>query len=176
MSYSRIFLIIVALLTTTLAIYFASPQALANHGLCEGNQCMPTAECGAASGRNCSTKICHTDLDCNPSEAVRSIGFITPPVPILNKGPAKLFGNILRIAFSIAGLWAFLNIIIAGFQFISAGGDPKAIQSAMGRIWQSLIGLIIIVGSFVLAAIIGFLVFGDVGYILRPAIFSIGSP
>ncbi|MBL7159551.1 hypothetical protein ISS85_03680, partial [Candidatus Microgenomates bacterium] len=57
-------------------------------------------------------------------------GEISPPEAI-NKwgdpGPGGLilFLNvILRLMFVGAGLFAFFNIIIAGFQFISAGGNP----------------------------------------------------
>ena len=77
---------------------------------------------------------------------------------------------ILRIIFLVAGLFAFFNVIIAGFQFLSAGGNPKAIGEAVDKIWKSLLGLVIIVSSFVLAVIFGWLIFGDPMAILRPEI------
>ena len=82
---------------------------------------------------------------------------------------------ILRLVFVGAGLFAFFNIIIAGFQFISAGGNPKAIGEAVGRIWKSLLGLVIIVSSFVIAAIIGWIIFGDPRAILQPSIVGPSS-
>ncbi len=104
-------------------------------------------------------------------------GVITPPIgqPV-ELGAPKLLGNLLRLFFAAAGLWAFLNILLAGFQFINAGGDPKNIQAAWGKIWQSLVGLAIIVTSFIFAAIIGYVIFGDPGYILRPTIFNRSGP
>ncbi len=80
--------------------------------------------------------------------------------------------NILRLVFVVAGLFAFFNLILAGFQFMSAGGDSKAIEKAMSKIWQSLIGLILVVGSFALAALFGYLLFGDAGFILNPKIYA----
>ena len=83
------------------------------------------------------------------------------------------FANaLLKIIITLAGLFAFFNLIIAGFQFMSAGGDSKAIGKAWDKIWQSLIGLLIIAGSFVLAAIFGWLLFGDMRAILIPKVYG----
>ena len=79
---------------------------------------------------------------------------------------------LLRLIITLAGLYAFLNIIIAGYQFMSAGGDSKKIGEAWSRIWQSLMGLLLVAGSFVLAAIFGWLLFGDARAILHPSIYG----
>lgn len=79
--------------------------------------------------------------------------------------------NIVRFAFLIAGIWAFFNFILAGYDFLGSNGDPKKITSATQRIWVSIIGLVLIVGSFILAAIIGYLIFGDPLFILKPNIY-----
>ena len=84
-----------------------------------------------------------------------------------------LFNSILRIIFIIAGIWALFNIIIAGISFISAGGDAKKVAQAWSRIWQSLLGLVIIVSSFLLAAIIGILLFKDPAAILNPKLMKV---
>lgn len=85
-------------------------------------------------------------------------------------GLVNFLNAILRLLIIIAGLYALLNLIIAGYQFISAGGDPKQIESAWARIWQSLVGLLIVAGSFVLAAVFGQIIFGDPMAILQPKI------
>ena len=91
---------------------------------------------------------------------------------LLEGGLVLLFSNILRLVFVAAGIYAFLNFIVAGFQYIQAGGDTKALTAAWDRIWQSLLGLVIIVGSFALAALFGYLIFGDASYILNPKIYG----
>ena len=83
--------------------------------------------------------------------------------------------NILRLVFVAAGIFAFVNLILAGFQFMSAGGDPKAVEKAFGKIWQSLLGLVIVVGSFALAALFGYILFGNAGFILNPQIYGPGQ-
>jgi hypothetical protein len=97
------------------------------------------------------------------------IGCVTPPSSIktLFDSNYKLVGliafmnTILKFVFIVAGLYAFFNIIIAGFGFMTAGGDPKQFTKAWDRIWQTLLGLFIIVISFLFAALMGLILFGD---------------
>ncbi len=110
------------------------------------------------------------------------VGNITNPLPSAYQnlqgsrgGLVLFFTNILRLLFVGAGIYAFINLIIAGFQFMMAGGDAKAITAAWSRIWQSLLGLLIIVGSFALASLFGQLIFGNPGFILNPQIFGPGQ-
>lgn len=105
------------------------------------------------------------------------IGPIPLPSPLAaygqyNVGLIKFLNNIVKLLIVFAGLYAFLNLILAGYQFMSAGGDPKSVEKAWAKIWQSLIGLLIIAGSFVLAAIFGWLLFKDAGAILKPKIYG----
>jgi len=105
-------------------------------------------------------------------------GEIKPPEAILRlggghpRGLILIFNNILRLLIVIAGLYALLNLIIAGYQFMSAGGNPKSIEAAWAKIWQSLVGLLIVAASFLLAAIFGWLLFGDPMAILNPKIYG----
>lgn len=92
-----------------------------------------------------------------------------------NFGLIVFLTNILRLVFVLAGLYAFLNIVLAGIGFISAGGDSKAVSSAWAKIWQSLLGLLIIAASFVLAAIFGQLLLGSWDAILNPKLYGPGD-
>ncbi len=108
------------------------------------------------------------------------VGTIANPLPpayqgVTTGGLILFLTNILRVAFVVAGIYAFFNIVIAGYQYMSAGGDPKNIEHAWGRIWQSLMGLILVVGSFALAALFGYLLFGDATFILNPKIYGPGN-
>lgn len=104
------------------------------------------------------------------------IGKITPPAYMGNgvandgtiTGPIGLLNSILRIIFIAAGIWVFFNIILAGFKFLNAGGDPKAVAAAWDKITKSVIGLAVIVSSFLVAAIIGLIIFKDPTIILNP--------
>lgn len=110
------------------------------------------------------------------------VGKVTNPLPSVYKniggttgqagGLILFFSNVLRLVFVVAGIYAFINFVIAGFQYMSAGGDSKALGDAWNRIWQSLWGLVIIVGSFALASLFGQLIFGDPTFILNPKIYG----
>lgn len=105
------------------------------------------------------------------------VGTVTNPLPRAYQGVASgglilFITNIIRLMFVVGGMYAFVNLIIAGFQYMNAGGDTKQLTAAFGRIWGSLLGLIILVGSFALAALFGYLLFGDAGFILNPKIYG----
>lgn len=95
------------------------------------------------------------------------------PVPEPLKARGNIFG-LLNAVFNllvIAGIvYAVLNIIIAGYQFISAGGDPEKVAQAWGRLWQTLVGITIIAAAFLIAGVVGLVLFGDPGIILNPKI------
>lgn len=112
-------------------------------------------------------------------------GTIENPLKIINPegyegiaggGLILFLNNIIRLLIIIGGLFAFFNLILAGYGFLSAGDDPKKMAAAWAKIWQSMMGLLFIVGSFVLAAIFGYLLFGNAGAILNPQLYGPGTP
>lgn len=86
-------------------------------------------------------------------------GEITNPTPQFNgvQGFFNFLSIIFKLAGVIAGLFFIVQIIIAGFGYLSASGDEKKTAAAWGTIWQSLIGLIIVASAFVLAGVIGYI-------------------
>lgn len=101
-------------------------------------------------------------------------GNVPPPPGIANWGTLQgggfvgFLNAILRLMIVAGGLWVLINIIIAGYQFLGAGGKPENVQAAWAKIWESLIGLLFIAGAFVLAAIFGQVIFGDPTAIISP--------
>ncbi|MFA5532110.1 MAG: hypothetical protein WDA13_00735 [Candidatus Shapirobacteria bacterium] len=87
-------------------------------------------------------------------------------------GLFTLLSNILKLAGVIAGLFFIVQIIMAGYGYISANGDPKKTEAAWAKIYQSAIGLAIVASAFVLASVIG-KVFGI--NILNPVIYGPGT-
>src|SRR3972149_7408972 len=96
-------------------------------------------------------------------------GPITLPPEIEAKYPGGVeggaIGTLLEIVIQslivIAGVFALFNLIFAGYAFMSAGDDPKKVAGAWAKIYQSLLGVVISAGAFVLAALFGRLLFGD---------------
>lgn len=117
------------------------------------------------------------------AQAQNPFGQITPPDALNNftggTGPGTGLGSLLNLIFRLmivgGGIYALFNFILAGYAFLAAGDDPKKIEGAWGKIWQSLIGLSFIAGAFVLAAIFGKIFFGDYNFIINPSIPTINQ-
>ena len=87
------------------------------------------------------------------------IGEINPPnnnAYFKDGGIFVLISNILKFAGTIAGIFFVVQIILAGFAYMSANGDPKKTEAAWSKIWQSLIGIIIVASAFVIASVVGY--------------------
>lgn len=106
-------------------------------------------------------------------------GTINPPSPLAKFGEVSGggIGNFLNLIIQLlivgASIYALFNLILAGYAFLSAGDDPKKIEGAWAKIWQTVMGLLVVAGAFVLAAIFGQLIFGSWTFILEPVIPSI---
>lgn len=53
--------------------------------------------------------------------------------------------NIFSIAIRLAGVAAFIMFIVGGFKYLTAGGDPKAAESAKGTLTYAIFGLVLII-------------------------------
>ncbi|MBA4386265.1 MAG: hypothetical protein C0410_16145, partial [Anaerolinea sp.] len=53
--------------------------------------------------------------------------------------------NILNIAVRLAGIAVFIFIIIGGFQYLTAGGDPKKAESAKNTLTYAILGLALLI-------------------------------
>lgn len=93
----------------------------------------------------------------------------------VNVGLPSFISNVITIIFAAAGLFAFFNLMIAGFSYVTAGGDEKKIAAATSSINMSLMGLVVMVGAAAITGIVSFLLFGSATAILAPEITGPGS-
>lgn len=91
------------------------------------------------------------------------------------KGPLNLLSNTFQLLAVVAGIYALINMIMAGFKFISSNGDSSKVEEAQKQMYMSLMGLIVIVISFSVAAILGKLLFGNPSFIFKPVIYGPGT-
>jgi len=70
----------------------------------------------------------------------------------------------------ICGIWTLFNFLFAGYTFISAQSDAKAMTSVRESLTMTAIGLAIIAGAYIIAGLIGLIFFGDASFILSPQI------
>lgn len=67
---------------------------------------------------------------------------------------AGFISNLFRISIVVAALILLFNLIFAGFEWLSSGGDSSKIEKARSRMTQSIIGFVIL---FAVIAIFSFI-------------------
>src|SRR3990167_5822066 len=101
-------------------------------------------------------------------------GTITAPKALGGKSAEAGIGGLIQTIIWLlivgAGVYALFNLVLAGYAFMSAGDDSKKVAGAWAQIWQTMLGLAIAAGAFVLAAIFGQLIFGNATFILNPVV------
>lgn len=100
-------------------------------------------------------------------------GTVNAPAGVSSYGSfAEFVSNLVKLLIVGAGIFAVFNLVLAGYAFLSAGDDPKRMQGAWAKIWQTFLGLAIAVGAIVLASIFGQLLFGDPNALLQIRVFG----
>lgn len=85
-----------------------------------------------------------------------------------------IISNILGILTIFAGIWFLFQAIMAGYSYLSAGGDKTRIENAWRKLTNALIGLAIVVAAYGLIALLGtflgvnFLEIGDLFDLISP--------
>lgn len=170
--------LILALAFSLVFAFFNASQASAQSGKTfdTEDECAKSTKCAGTciditTGTQ-PTWTCYVSGGSGGSAAL--FGKINPPTGVTPgvSGLGNLISTVLRLLVIAGGVWALFNFIIAGYQFIQAGGDSKAVSAAWARIWQSLVGVIIITASFLFAAIIGQIFFGSPTAILSPKLIT----
>ena len=104
--------------------------------------------------------------------ASNPFGEIVAPNSVSGINPEELPGNLIDMGIKIlivgAMIYSVFNLVLAGYDFISAADDTKKVASAWSRIYQTILGLAVAAGALVLAAIFSQLIFGDFTTILQP--------
>ena len=65
-----------------------------------------------------------------------------------------VFHNIVTAALIFSGITAVVFIIIAGYKFMTSGGDPKQVEGARKTMIYSVLGLVLILLSFAIVSFI----------------------
>jgi len=112
------------------------------------------------------------------ASSTNPFGTVAPPQGVDQYSGGSLEGfptfinNILKFLIVGAGVYSLFNLVLAGYAFLSASDDPKKITAAWSKIWQTLLGLAVAAGAFVLAAIFGKIIFNDPSALLQIKIFG----
>lgn len=72
-------------------------------------------------------------------------------VPGTYKDPRDLARNIINIILGFLGIIAVIIILLAGFQWMTAGGEEEKVSEARQRLIQGAVGLVLIIAAWIIA-------------------------
>jgi len=93
-------------------------------------------------------------------------------------GPGENFGltniisvisKVIGILTIVASIWFMFQILFAGYEWITAGGDAKKLGEARDQIVHAFVGLVIVVGAWSLTAVTG--QFFGYNTLISPSVF-----
>ncbi len=67
----------------------------------------------------------------------------------------SIVSEFIKYLFPLAGILLLLYLVFGGFGLMTSGGDPKAVQSAKGKITNALVGFIIVFAAYWIVQILG---------------------
>mgnify|MGYP001573739194 FL=1 len=67
----------------------------------------------------------------------------------------QVFGSVVSVALSAAGIAALVMLIVGGFKFLSAGGDKEATQKAGQTITYAIGGLVLVLSAWIILNFLG---------------------
>ena len=65
-----------------------------------------------------------------------------------------VFTNVVKYALGFAGIVLFILLIMGGFKYITSGGDPKAVEGAKKTLTSAILGLVLILISYLILVLI----------------------
>lgn len=103
------------------------------------------------------------------------VGTITGPGTIVQTPgqTGDFLTVIIRFIIVVAGIYALWQFLTGGFGYITSSGDKAKIQESTQKIMMAIMGLFVIGISFILAAVVGRLLFGKEFDILQPVLQTV---
>jgi hypothetical protein len=99
------------------------------------------------------------------AQSDNSLGTLDAPIEAFSpkggdeEAAATVIENIISMGLGgvtiVAGLYFILVVVVAGFNWLSAGGDTGKVGKARDSIIQGLIGIVIIVAAYTIIGIVG---------------------
>ncbi len=90
-----------------------------------------------------------------PAYAVNcSVAPIDQSCPAQISAIVTVLQNIITILAPAAGIAFFVMLLVGGYKFITSGGDPKAVGSARSTLTYAVIGIILVVASWLILQLI----------------------
>lgn len=72
------------------------------------------------------------------------------PPPAQLSALETVFGNVVNVALGFAGIVLFVMLLVGGFRYITAGGDPKGIEGARKTLTYAIAGMVLVALSYLI--------------------------
>lgn len=77
--------------------------------------------------------------------------------PVATADLGTIINEFLKYLFPLAGLLLFAYLVMAGFSFLTSGGEPKAMEQAKEKITHALAGFLLIFVAYWLVQLLEFI-------------------
>ena len=175
--------LILSIFTVLLAfnVFIYPRQVFADASDCDyANQCVDNfrCKCPDPSGYACRQGYAALVLDENQPCGSSIIGGVEAPDAVANINSLS-GGNIgiiffisraINFANIVAGILVMINFVVAGFLYLTGAGSASNMSKINERMMWSVVGILMIIGSYTLAAIFGTVFYGDPTFIINPTI------
>ena len=166
--------------TAVFTIQMTQPETAAAQSCRYVGQCVGNKKCVCPTGvpftvcRYYPASIQIGDADCGSA----IIGGVEPPTAVsaINSESGSEIGiiffisRLITVANIVAGILVMINFVLAGFIYITNAGNTAANTQVTEKLTWSVIGILVIVSSYTLAAIFGVIFYGDPTYVLSPTL------
>lgn len=118
------------------------------------------------------SKLIAADIPLSPSNGFGGFGKLGLEGASASEAPSifnSFISGIIGVLTIVAGLWFIFVFISGAISMISSGGDKGALESARKRIFNSLIGLAVVIASIFIIDLVGKIL--GIKLILNPASF-----
>jgi hypothetical protein len=61
-----------------------------------------------------------------------------------------VFARVVSTILGFAGIALFIMLLVGGFKFMTAGGDPKAAESAKKTLTFAVVGIVLVASSYLI--------------------------
>lgn len=155
---NRLFFCFVFVFLFTLTVFcFPLTTVKAEGNPCDNLQDGSTCQYGQGDQvctGSCQNGTCKYDAKLGPNcqksgTADQVFGFVSVPAPLARigvgaKGLSTFLSNVYGLVYALAAIVFLFMIIWAAFQWILAGGDKEAVSKARQRIFNAVIGILLL--------------------------------
>lgn len=103
------------------------------------------------------------------------VGTLNPPESVIKRTAdvGNFMSAIISFIVVIAGVYALWQLLTGGLGYITSNGDKAKVQEASQKMLMAILGLFIIAASFIIAAVVSRLLFGDSNVIFNPVLKTV---